>query len=91
MLTITTAMTSNNSGRSGIIAKGHGRQRTVPIDPAKSPDQNNGAAVGALLDVLCDDRQKDMLRHPSGGQRVRVEYTNAPDAFAVTRRWSINV
>jgi len=91
MFTITTAMTTNKSGRGGIIAKGHGRQRTVPLDPAYSPDQNNAAAVGALLNVLCDDRQRAMLLHPSGGQRVRVEFTHPDNAFAVTRRWTIDV
>lgn len=91
MFTIRTAMTSNASGRSGIIAKGHGRQRTVPIDPAMSPDQNNAAAVGALLNVLCNDEQKAMLRHPSAKQRVRVVFTNPETAFEVTRKWSIDV
>lgn len=91
MFTITTALTSNASGRGGIIAKGNGRQRTVALRPEFSPEQNSAAAVGALLNVLCDDRQRAMLLHPSGGQRVRVEVRQPEGAFEVKRVWTINV
>lgn len=70
---ITTTHTSNASGRAQVVAKGHGKQRTVPLDHSKSDDANRGAAVGALLNVLTDEREQAMLRHPSGGQRVHVE------------------
>ena len=88
MFTITTTVTSNASGRPQVVAKGHGKQRTVSLDHAKSDEQNRAAAAGTLLNVLCDERQRSMLRHPSGGQRVRV--------LALTdgggkHRWSINV
>lgn len=77
--------TVNNSG--SITAKGHGKQRTVKPTHGHA-DGDHGAAVGALLNVLCDDRQKSMLRHPSGGQRVRVSSTFEPYAPA---HWTIDV
>lgn len=61
----------NGGGR--ITAKGHGKQRTTPWDHAKSRQQNHAAATGALLNVLADERQQAMLRHPSGAKRVKVE------------------
>jgi hypothetical protein len=54
MLTITTQYTSNASGRSQIVAKGGGRQRTVSVDLAKSADWNHGTAAGTLALVLVD-------------------------------------
>lgn len=88
MFTITTNQTSRSNGSGIVVAKGHGKQRTVSVNHAFSSDQNHAAAVGALLNVLCDDRQQAMLRHPSGGQRVRVKSTS--DAGG-KRRWTINV
>lgn len=73
MFNITTLHTSNASGRAQVRATGHGKQRTVSLDHAKSDDANRGAAVGALLNVLCDDKQRAKLRHPSAAQRVRVK------------------
>jgi hypothetical protein len=73
MFTITTTVTSNKSGRAQVVAKGHGKQRTVNLDHALSDEQNRAAAAGTLLNVLADKRQQSMLRHPSGGQRVRVK------------------
>lgn len=87
MFTIVTTHTSNASGRAQVVAKGHGKQRTVSLDYSKSHDFNRGSALGALLDVLCDDRQKAMLRHPSGGQRVTVESLGVGGKH----RWTINV
>lgn len=72
MFTITTTKTTTPTGAGRVVAKGHGKQRTVNWDHSKSADANFGAAAGALLNVLTDDRQQAMLRHPSGGQRVRV-------------------
>ncbi len=83
MFTITTSVTKTGS----IVAKGHGKQRTVKPSHGHA-DGDHGAAVGALLNVLCDDRQKSMLRHPSAKQRVRVDSTFEPDAHT---RWSIDV
>lgn len=88
MFTITTAHVSNANGRAQVVAKGHGKQRTISLDHAKSNDRNRGAAVGALLDVLLDDRQKAMLRHPSGGKRVTVESVSDGGG---RHRWTINV
>lgn len=88
MFTIVTTHTSNASGRAQVVAKGHGKQRTVSLDHSKSDDANRGAAVGTLLNVLLDDRQRAMLRHPSGGQRVRVE--SMTDGGG-KHRWTIEV
>ena len=85
MFKITTTMTSNASGRSQIVAKGHGRQRTVSYDHAKNLDANMGAAAGALLDVLLDDRQRAKIMHPSGRQRITV------DANGGKSKWTILV
>lgn len=72
-IVITTTQSSRSNGSGIIIAKGQGKQRTVSIDPAHSPNFNHAAAAGALLNVLTDARQQAMLRHPSGGQRIRVK------------------
>jgi hypothetical protein len=88
MFIIRTAHVANGSGKAQVVAKGHGKQRTVSLDHGKSNDANRGAAVGALLDVLCDERQRAMLRHPSGGQRVRVE--SASDGGG-RHTWKVNV
>lgn len=85
---ITTTVTSNASGRAQVVAKGHGKQRTINLDHARSDEQNRAAACGTLLNVLCDDRQRAMLRHPSGGQRVRVE--SITDGGG-KHRWTISV
>lgn len=86
--TIITTHTSNASGRAQVVAKGHGKQRTVSLDHSKSDDFNRGSALGALLNVLTNDEQKAKLRHPSAKQRVRV--------FSLTdgggkHRWEVNV
>jgi hypothetical protein len=86
--TIITTHTSNASGRAQVVAKGHGKQRTVSLDYSKSDDFNRGSALGALLNVLTNDEQKAKLRHPSAKQRVRV--------FSLTdgggkHRWEVNV
>jgi hypothetical protein len=84
-MSIVITTTVNNTGT--ITAKGQGKQRTVK--PSKGhADGDHGSAVGTLLNVLLDDRQQAMLRHPTGGQRVRVESTFEPYAKAV---WTITV
>lgn len=88
MFTITTTQTSNASGAGVIVAKGHGRQRTHRIDPSKSQSWNEGAACGLLANVLLDDRQRAMVQHPSGGQRVERE--SLSDAGG-KHRWTIKV
>lgn len=88
MFTITTTHTANASGRAQVVAKGHGKQRTVSLDHGKSDDANRGAAVGALMDVLTTPEQQAKLRHPSGGQRVRVE--SLTDGGG-KHRWTVNV
>ena len=88
MFTIRTALTSNASGRSGIIAKGHGKQKTTKVDPALSVDANFGAAVGALVNVLATPAQQSKLRHPSAPARVRVERLSEAGG---KQRWSLKV
>ena len=88
MFTITTTHTSNASGAGIIVAKGHGKQRTIRVEHAKSDDANRGAAVGALLNVLTTPEQQARLRHPSGAQRVRVQ--SLTDGGG-KHRWTIDV
>lgn len=80
MFTITATV---NHKAGSVTAKGHGKQRTVKV--TGSQDTDHGAAVGALLNVLCDSRQQAMLRHPSGRQRVQVR----PEAGRTI--WSVDV
>lgn len=89
MLTITTTYRADASGKGRVTAKGHGKQRTVSYDPAVSSDANHGAALGSLLNVLCDDRQRAMLLHPSAKRRVveSMDRTWVPPV----RGWTINV
>lgn len=86
MFTIRTKHTSNASGRGQVIAKGHGRQRTVSWDHSRSSDANHALATGALLNVLADERQQAILRHPSGGQRVQWEHNDDGSI-----KWTVNV
>lgn len=88
MFIINTTQSSTATGASTVVAKGHGKQRTVRTNPAFSPDQNHAAAAGALLNVLTSDEQQAKVKHPSGGQRVRMEHTS--DAGG-KRRWTIEV
>jgi hypothetical protein len=56
---IRTSYQTNASGRSQILAKGGGKQRTVNYDDSKSSDWNHGNAAGTLALVLglsWDDR-----------------------------------
>lgn len=86
MFTITTTYRTDASGKGKVTAKGHGKQRTVSYDPAVDPDTNHGAALGLLLNVLTDDRQRAMLLHPSAKQRVSESMEPGP-----SRIWTINV
>lgn len=88
MFTITTTQGSNANGTGTVTAKGNGKQRTVKVDPSRTVEANHAAAVGALLNVLTDDRQQAMLRHPSGGQRVSRECVS--DAGGKWK-WAISV
>lgn len=88
MLNITVTKTAARNGSGNLVAKGQGKQRTTKWDHSKSADANFGAAAGALLNVLTDERQQAMLRHPSGGQRVHVKHLT--DAGG-KRRFSVNV
>lgn len=63
-MNITTKHTSNASGRSQVIAKGGGKQRTVNVDPSKSADWNHGNAAGTLALVL-GLKWSDGIQHTS--------------------------
>lgn len=88
MFSITVTKSSNANGAGVLVAKGSGKQRTTKYDHSKSIDANFGAAAGTLLDVLVDDRQRAKIKHPSGGQRVRVEHLSDNGG---KRRFSIDV
>ena len=85
---VRTSFISNNAGRGQVVAKAQGKQRTVTRNPALSNEANAAAAVGALLAVLLDDKQKAKILHPSGGQRIRVLPTSD---FGGKHLWSIDV
>lgn len=87
MLNITATQHNHpTTGACKVTANGKGRQRTVPYDYGLSPEANQAAAVGALLNVLLTDREKAKILHPSGGQRVRQSF-HTP----VSHIWHINV
>lgn len=88
MFTITTTQGSTPTGAGKVTAKGHGKQRTVPVDHSRSVAQNHGAAVGALLDVLVDDVQRAKMKHPSALSRLHS--TPISDGGG-KHRWSINL
>lgn len=88
MFTIITTQGTNGMGRSQVVAKAQGKQRTVTYDPALSVEANHASAVGTLLNVLASPEQQAKVRHPSGVQRVRVEPISE---FGGKHRWSIDV
>lgn len=88
MFTITTVQSSTATGAGKVTAKANGKQRSVRVDHSRTPEANHAAAVGALLSVLCDDRQKAKILHPSGGQRIRHEFVSD---FGGKMQWSVNV
>lgn len=50
---IRTAYTTHpTTGASRIVAKGGGKQRTVPFDPSKSSDWNHGNAAAEVARLL---------------------------------------
>jgi hypothetical protein len=51
-MNITTTYKTNDNGRSQIVAKANGKQRTVSFDPSKSSDWNHGNAAGVLILAL---------------------------------------
>jgi UDP-N-acetyl-D-mannosaminuronic acid transferase (WecB/TagA/CpsF family) len=84
MFSITTTQANGK-----IVAKGHGKQRTVSVDHSKSMGEaQHAVAVGALLDVLASPEQQAKILHPSGGQRVSRECVS--DAGGKWK-WSISV
>lgn len=90
MFTIRTENVTNLSGVEQVKASGHGRTRTIRAAKTKSAEQNHGAAVGTLLNLMTDDRQQAMVKHPSGGQRVTSSHNEVAPGVFVTD-WYINV
>ena len=76
LFTIRTAYTNVN-GTPKVVAKGHGKQRTMPWDLSKSTDWNHGAAAGILANVLLSPEQRAKVRHPSGLQRLAHDSNDA--------------
>ena len=50
--TITTKYTSTANGQGRIVAKGRGKQRTIPYDHGSSAQRNHGIAAGTLAQAL---------------------------------------
>lgn len=46
---IITTYKTNGSGRSQVVAKAAGSQKTTTFDPERSTDWNHGTAAGALI------------------------------------------
>lgn len=68
---IRTQYKTNGAGRSQIVAKGGGKQRTMNYDPSQSSDTNHGTAAGILgiilgwgwHDGITHDQSDDGTRH----------------------------
>lgn len=88
IIVTTTVESREQNGRTVVVAKALGKQRTISWDHEKGAEGTRGAAVGTLLNALLDDRQKSMLMHPSGKQRVRVESTSDGGG---RHKWTIEV
>lgn len=88
MFTITTTVTSNASGKGQVVAKGHGKQRTISLDHSKSDEWNRATAMATLFAVLATPEQRAKVLHPSGGQRVRMAWLTPGGG---KHRWTINV
>lgn len=70
-MNITTTYTSNASGRSQVLAKGGGKQRTVSVDPSKSSDWNHGNAAGTLARVLFQGEASRRLAAKTATYKVK--------------------
>jgi hypothetical protein len=51
-MTITTKYTTTSTGAGRILAKGNGKQKTLPYDHAFSDKRNHGLAAGELAKAL---------------------------------------
>ena len=51
-MNITTKYTTTSTGAGRIVAKGGGKQRTLPYDHSASRERNHGLAAGELAKVL---------------------------------------
>lgn len=76
MLTIRTEYVTSVSGKGQIKATGHGRQRTISYAHSQSVEVNHAKACGTLVNLLTDERQQSMIRHPSGARRVHHSVTD---------------
>lgn len=67
MTTITTTYTTTDKGAGRIVAKGNGKQRTIPFDHEVSVDRNHGNAAGELALVLGLPWVDTIVHGPMGG------------------------
>lgn len=61
MTNITTTYTTNSKGAGRIVAKGAGKQKTVPYNHERTPGQNHGDAAGELLKTLVRPDRRGFL------------------------------
>jgi hypothetical protein len=61
--TITTAFVHKDETGPKIVAKGGGKQRTIPYDHAATQDRNHGLAAGAVALLLGWDARPVDLSH----------------------------
>jgi hypothetical protein len=58
---ITTTYTTNKDGAGRIVAKGAGKQKTVPYNHERTPSQNHGDAAGELVKTLVSRDRRGFL------------------------------
>ena len=80
--------TSSNVNTTTAVARVNGkrRQRTVKNDSMDRLDRRHGLALGEFLSEILTPREKAMLRHPTGRQRVTQDASDP-----VRMVWEVNV
>jgi hypothetical protein len=88
MYIIRTAYKTNAKGSGQIVAKGSGKQRTIPFDHAKSSAANHGTAAGTLALAL-DLPWHDGIEHDMSEDGTRHGFAWTPPVLIDLARASI--
>jgi hypothetical protein len=59
---ITTTYGANKDGAGRIVAKGAGKQKTVPYNHERTPGENHGDAAGELIKTLVSPERRGFLK-----------------------------
>lgn len=78
---ITTTYGANGKGAGRIVAKGAGKQKTVPYNHDRSPGQNHGDAAGELLKTLVRPDRRGFLMETA---KVADDLDNGKMRFSVS-------